>query len=318
MEKRHYNDLTGVAVADAAPKNLSGAVDMFNTSVDHVVTTEIGPCVVRVCGDTSAPLAVVTSHELGLDPESTFGNWIHHPLMSPIHKHACWYHILLPGHALGAANVTFKYTLDDLAKQVAAVVAWFKLRQIVGVGCGVGGNILLRCIIGKMVRFKGVLLAGTIGSGQTWSAWGRSWLNPMGPGEAPLAGYEEDNLVTGFVGHSAASTDLAEILKGCLRARNPANVRLLQHVYENRDPIVDKATKRLKGLPVLFLVGYEFQDMPQATNMYDVMDASCSSYLKIPFAACLVHEQFPDQVAKAFKLFLQGAISDLTVALQTS
>lgn len=319
MEKRHYRELTGVAVADGASSSKNGTScrsHIFASGKEDIVKTDIGPCVVRVCGESSATLAIVTCHELGLDPESTFGNWIHHPSLVPVLKHSCWYHIVLPGHELGAADVVNTYTMDDLARQVQMVVQHYNLKTVVGVGCGVGGNVLLRYVINGYGAVNGLLLLGTIGSGQSWWTWGKSFISSFGPGTSVLAGYEEDYLVRGFVGWDKMNSDLAEILKGKVRARNPANLRRLQYVYENKNSIIDKAKLKLKGVPILFAVGYEFEQMYHATNMYDVMDPTVSSYMKIPYAACLVHEQVPDKLAKAFKLFVQGTVSSLTVPLQ--
>ena len=83
-------------------------------------------------------------------------------------------HITLPGqgprHHTLSSDLGYP-GLDSLARLTAAVLAHYKVTSCVGLGAGLGANILLRLGIQKKQMLDGLILLNTTAQTKGWSEW---------------------------------------------------------------------------------------------------------------------------------------------------
>ncbi|KAA0202275.1 hypothetical protein HAZT_HAZT004983, partial [Hyalella azteca] len=110
------------------------------------VETEHGPITIAVVGDTTKP-TIFTYHDLGLNHVTNFQSFFHYPDMRPLLGSFCVVSINAPGQEEGAPSLPQGYvypTMDELAGTVERVRAHLNVRSFIGLGVGLGANVLTR------------------------------------------------------------------------------------------------------------------------------------------------------------------------------
>ena len=83
-------------------------------------------------------------------------------------------HLTLPGQGFGAGTLSsdFSYpSLDSLARLTAAVLAHYRVTSCVGLGAGLGANVLLRLGIQNNKVLDGVILLNATAQTKGWTEW---------------------------------------------------------------------------------------------------------------------------------------------------
>ncbi|KAL5082405.1 hypothetical protein RYX36_010826 [Vicia faba] len=89
-------------------------------------------------------------------------------------RNFCIYHIDAPGHELGADVISSDEPLlcvDDLADQVAEVLDFFGLREVMRMGVTAGAYILTLFAMKYKERVLGLILVSPICKGPSWTEW---------------------------------------------------------------------------------------------------------------------------------------------------
>ncbi|KAL5073310.1 hypothetical protein RYX36_012294, partial [Vicia faba] len=89
-------------------------------------------------------------------------------------RNFCIYHIDAPGHELGADVISSDEPLlcvDDLADQVAEVLDFFGLREVMCMGVTAGAYILTLFAMKYKERVLGLILVSPICKGPSWTEW---------------------------------------------------------------------------------------------------------------------------------------------------
>ena len=131
-------------VALQSPLNRTLVKDEAYT--EEVVETDYGSVTVAIKGDRAKP-AILTYHDLGLTYISNFQALFNYPDMAEVMQNFCIFHVNAPGQEDGAPILPedFAYpNMDDLAEQVNDVINHFAVVRYVGIGIGMGSNILIR------------------------------------------------------------------------------------------------------------------------------------------------------------------------------
>ncbi|XP_065561534.1 protein NDRG3-like isoform X2 [Artemia franciscana] len=113
------------------------------------VGTQWAEVLVAIQGDRRKP-ALMTYHDLGLNHITNFQAFFNYAGMEDILSVFCVYHVNAPGQEEGCQTLPegFAYpTMDELAEQLVEVLTHFQIPSIVGLGVGVGGNVLARLAI---------------------------------------------------------------------------------------------------------------------------------------------------------------------------
>jgi hypothetical protein len=106
--------------------------------------TNFGPALVAIQGDRSKP-AIFTYHEAGVNYVTCFGIFLKSLEVSDLLQYFCVYHVTAPGQQRGAPLWSGSYpNITNLAEQVFEVVRHYKLSYLVGLGVGLGANVLAR------------------------------------------------------------------------------------------------------------------------------------------------------------------------------
>jgi protein NDRG1 len=95
--------------------------------------------------------------------------------MREILTHFCVFHVNAPGQEDSAHPLpeTFEYpTMDELAEQITDVLNHFSIVRYVGLGVGLGGNVLLRHALKYPERVDSLVLVNTLCTATGWIEWG--------------------------------------------------------------------------------------------------------------------------------------------------
>ncbi|KAK3268676.1 hypothetical protein CYMTET_22832 [Cymbomonas tetramitiformis] len=135
-------------MSEAGVSLCAGALGIDGEAVN--VSTPHGPISVTVSGDRSKS-ALITYHDVGLNHRSCFqGLLLCSGASSLLANNFCIYHIDAPGHednSGGVAKTALPLTTDKLADQVASVVEYFGLKELILLGVGAGAYILTKYAI---------------------------------------------------------------------------------------------------------------------------------------------------------------------------
>ena len=94
--------------------------------------------------------------------------------MAEVLQHFCVFHLNAPGQEEGAAPIpeSQEYpSMDDLAEQVSEVLNHFSVVRYIGIGVGLGGNVLLRHALQYPERVDSMMLVNTPSSAPGWTEW---------------------------------------------------------------------------------------------------------------------------------------------------
>ena len=83
-------------------------------------------------------------------------------------------HITLPGQGPGAVTLSTDLgppSLDSLARLTASVLGHYNVTSCVGLGAGLGANVLLRLGIQNNKILDGIILLNATAQGKGWTEW---------------------------------------------------------------------------------------------------------------------------------------------------
>ena len=142
--------------------------------IEEVVETEHGQVTVAIKGDRSKP-TILTYHDLGLNYISNFQALFNFPDMAEVVQNFCVMHVNAPGQEDGAPILSedFAYpNMDDLAEQVNDVINHFAVVRYIGIGVGMGANILIRHALKYPERVDSLMVINGGCTAPGWIEWG--------------------------------------------------------------------------------------------------------------------------------------------------
>ncbi|KAK3441811.1 hypothetical protein EUGRSUZ_B01699 [Eucalyptus grandis] len=141
---------------------------------EHAVKTSKGSVSVFVCGDQEKP-ALITYPDVALNYVSCFQGLFFCPDAASLLLHNfCIYHIDAPGHELGADVISSDapiLSVDDLADQIAEVLDFFGLKEVLCLGVTAGAYILTLFSLKYKERVLGLILVSPICKAPSWTEW---------------------------------------------------------------------------------------------------------------------------------------------------
>ncbi|KAI8547130.1 hypothetical protein RHMOL_Rhmol07G0171300 [Rhododendron molle] len=155
----------------------SVSVDMEMISVsgkEHLIKTGRGSISVAMFGDPDKP-ALVTYPDVALNYTSCFQGLFCCPeAFSLLLHNFCIYHISPPGHEFGAAIIKPSDpvpSVDDLAEQIAEVLDFFRVDEVMCMGVAAGAYILSLFAIKHTERVLGLILISPLCKAPSWTEW---------------------------------------------------------------------------------------------------------------------------------------------------
>ncbi|CBI34199.3 hypothetical protein PVL29_018269 [Vitis rotundifolia] len=278
-----------------------------------VVKTSKGSISVFVCGDQEKP-ALITYPDVALNYMSCFQGLFFCPDAASLLLHNfCIYHIDAPGHELGADVISSDVPLlsvDDLADQVAEVLDFFGLKEVLCLGVTAGAYILTLFAMKYKERVLGLILVSPVCKAPSWTEWlyNKVLLNLLYfygmcgvLKECLLQRYFSKELRCGLHG---AESDIIQSCRRLLDERQSLNVmRFLQAINERQD--LTESLKRLQCKTLIF-VGESSPFHAESVHMSAKMDRKSSVLVEIQACGSLVTEEHPYAMLIPIELFLMG------------
>lgn len=285
---------------------------------EEVVVTAKGSVTVAWKGDRTKP-AMVTYHDLGLNHVSNFQAFFNYPGVAEILPYFCVFHINAPGQEEGAEKLAddFVYpSMDELAEQVNEVINHFAVVTYVGIGVGLGANVLIRHAAQYPERVDSLLLINATCSAPGWIEWGYqkrnvNHLRQHGVTQAVLdylvwhhfGDYAEDrahdlvHMYKNYFNNDIQASNLAKLTEQFIW-RTGLNLQRENNIEERGDASTLK-------VPVLNMVGAYSPFVEETVVLNGKLNPANTNWMKIQDAA-MVLEETPETVSVAFRLFLQG------------
>ncbi|KAF9618772.1 hypothetical protein IFM89_002640 [Coptis chinensis] len=225
----------------------------------------------------------------------------------------CIYHIDAPGHEFGAPGIPSDVsllTMDDLADQVAEVLDFFGLKEVLCLGVTAGAYILTLFAMKYRERVRGLILVSPLCKAPSWTEWfyNKVMLNLLYfygicgvLKECLLQRYFSKEIRCGMHG---AESDIVQACRRLLDERQSLNVmRFLQATNERRD--LTDSLKKLKCKTLIF-VGESSPFHSEAVHMSTQMDSKNTALVEVQACGSLVTEEHPYAMLVPIEFFLMG------------
>lgn len=307
-------ELKALAIEDPIERSLSKSNDYTETYVE----TGTGRVLVAHTEQeiTNNRPVLVTYHDLGLNYVSNYQAFFNFPDFKEISSGFAIFHINAPGQEDGAATLAADYeypSMEQLAEQVQEVLNHFKIVKYIGVGVGLGANVLTRHALSYPERVECMMLVNTCTTKAGWVEWGYQKRNISHMRTTGITQTVLDYLLWHHLGddNNIRAHDLLQVYKDYFSHNvNAANLAPLVEQYIWRTDINltrDISEKNTIQAPVLNLVGIHAAAaiIDETVTFNGRLTPTKANWIKIQEAAMIL-EETPDKVTQALRLFLQG------------
>ncbi|KAL1340004.1 hypothetical protein AAHE18_U085700 [Arachis hypogaea] len=280
---------------------------------EFTVKTSKGSVSVLVCGDQEKP-ALITYPDVALNYVSCFQGLLFCPEAASLLLHNfCIYHIDAPGHELGADVISSDEPLlcvDDIADQVAEVLDFFGLKEVLCLGVTAGAYILTLFAMKYKERVLGLILVTPICRAPSWAEWlyNKVLMNLLYfygmcslLKECLLQRYFSKELRGSVQG---AESDIILTCRRLLDERQSLNVmRFLQAINVRQD-----LTEGLKNLQckTLIFAGESSPFHDESVYMSTKIDRKICALVEVQACGSLVTEEHPNSMIFPLECFLMG------------
>ncbi|XP_065913137.1 protein NDRG3-like isoform X2 [Dysidea avara] len=259
-------------------------ISLVDNNRMEYVATGYGDVSVTIQGDENCP-AIVTYHDVVCNHEICFEALFGLSEMVRLFHLFCWYHIDAPGQETSAQRITGESypTMTELAEQVNTVVNHFNLQQFIGIGVGVGANILSRVAMMYPAKVGGLVLVNLSPTAVSWAD--PEWLIQKNPSQ---------------VGNAT----LLEIFWGYLCCCDLNNTSYLMESHTKRSSIAQDMVEMIK-CPCLFVMGRNSYYKDDVFQIAAQLDKTKTTVLQMESDGLLL-EDAVEAFFTALKLFVQG------------
>ncbi|XP_059439541.1 protein NDL1-like isoform X1 [Corylus avellana] len=281
-----------------------------------VVKTSKGSISVFVSGDQEKP-ALITYPDVGLNYMSCFQGLFFCPDAASLLLHNfCIYHIDAPGHEslqVGADSISSDvplFSVDDLADQVAEVLDYFGLKEVLCLGVTAGAYVLTLFAMKYPERVLGLILVSPLCKAPSWTEWlyNKVLLNLLYfygmcgvLKECLLQRYFSKELRCGVHG---TESDIIHAFRRLLDERQSLNVmRFLQAINGRHD--LTKGLTKLQCKTLIF-VGDSSEFHAESVYMSAKMGRKSCALVEVQACGSLVTEEHPYAMLIPIEFFLMG------------
>ena len=285
--------------------------------------------------------AIITLHDLGLNHCSNFQvkldliqfvlyllfqSFFNCSAMHSILTKFCIYHITAPGQQPGATDIPAQSSypnMDQLSEVVECVCQHYSVSHCVGLGVGMGANVLVRLASRRQKLIDGLIVINCNSQTSGWMEWAYHKVNMKAIKKGRrLPDSVVDYLVWHHLGSIGKEKGSGHVCPAAMYRQyfqtevNPANLAHLLQSYVNRSDLNitrDKSSsEKIKPgapatlqVPVLNIVGDRSPHVEATVTLNSRLDPAKCTWMKIRDAGMVLEEQ-KEKVAEAIGLFLQG------------
>ncbi|RWS26562.1 Protein NDRG3-like protein [Leptotrombidium deliense] len=303
----------------ASPLIASPSISADMCCKEELIDTRFGPLLVARQGadHLKGKPIILTYHDIGFNYLANFEEFFNFPDNKILLHSFAVVHINAPGQHMDRLPADYIYpTIEQLTAQIQDVIDYFQIKTFVGIGQGLGANLLSRFALLNPNAVDGLLLLNPTFGTSSWSEWFyqrknvRVLLNENDSSLLPQI--VQDYFLWYHFGRESAERDDAsrnviEIFRGFYRGMslNSYNLGLLIESYLKRTPIAIERNGLNFKCQVLVMSGSLSPHVDETLSVISRLDPKHSSWLKLNGCAMVLEEK-PDKVAEAFRLFLQG------------
>ncbi|CAK9232303.1 unnamed protein product [Sphagnum troendelagicum] len=281
----------------------------------YQVPTASGPISVVVCGDQDKP-ALLTYPDVGLNYVSCFEGLFSDPEASSVLYHNfCIYHVDALGHEvsilfyLACAPDQPSLSVDDLADQLAEVLDFFGLDEVIGLGVTGGAYILTHFALKYRERALGLILVSPLCQTPSWTEWiyNKAIINLLY--FCGMSGFVKDTFLQRYFSQEARTTpgagpDVIMTYRRHLDDVPSRNVmRYMQAINQRVD--LSERVKKLK-CRTLIIVGEHSPFHHEALHLSTQMHKRYNALIEVQACGSLVTEEQPHAMFVPMELFLMG------------
>uniref|UniRef100_H3CPP9 NDRG family member 2 n=1 Tax=Tetraodon nigroviridis TaxID=99883 RepID=H3CPP9_TETNG len=303
--------LTGQADAKVGHTH-SPLMILLDQGQEHSIETPHGVVHVTLhgTGATRRP-AILTVHDVGQESKSCFSTLFKFEEMQEIVKNFTLIHVDTPGQEEGAAAYPAGYqypSMETIAEMIPAVLQFFNVRTVIGVGVGAGAYILSKFTLANPDSVEGLVLVNIDIQARGWIDWAAQKLSSV------TSSLTEQILTHLFSQEElSANTDLVQSHRDRIsKASNLVNIELLWKTYNSRRDLNIERNSAFNSspvvlrCPVMLVVGDQAPYEDAAVECNSKMDPTTTSFLKMADAGGQPQLTQPAKLTEAFKYFIQG------------
>lgn len=281
---------------------------------EYMVPTSFGHISVTVCGDQDKP-ALVTYPDVGLNYLSCFEGLFSCPEASSVlFFNFCIFHINPPGHEIGASQSDSELSslsVDDLADQVAEVLDYFGLEEVIGMGVTGGAYVLSLFACKYTERALGLILVSPLARSPSWTEWLHNQAMISLLYFCGMTEFVKQRFIQRYfsseVRDAAASVGGTDLLATIRRVmddgRSESIMHYLQAIHHRQD-----LTESLRNLKcrTLILVGDQSPFHQEALHISEAMNKRYNALIEVEGCGSIVTEERPQSMLVPIELFLTG------------
>ncbi|GFP98642.1 pollen-specific protein sf21 [Phtheirospermum japonicum] len=298
---------------------------------EHIVQTGCGSVSVTVLGDQDKP-ALITYPDLALNYISCFQGLFYCPEAFSLFLHNfCIYHISPPGHELGASVAgpdEPSLSVDDLADQIAEILDYFGVGEVMCLGVTAGAYILTLFAMKYSQRVMGLILVSPLCETPTWSEWLYNKVMSNLLYMCGMCGLAKDLLLLRYFSKGVRGSvdvpesDIAQSCRRLLGERQSPNVLrfleaingyvlsrrlrgcLVEDLGSGRQDITE-GLRKLKCRSLIF-VGENSPFHYESLHMTSKLDRRFSALVEVQACGSMVTEEQPEAMLIPLEYFLMG------------
>lgn len=307
-----------ISLSDTVPQEFSCHTESVRISSPHgqleVIREGITSC--------HAP-AIITFHDLGLNHITNYKKLFESQSMGLVLSHFTIYHVNAPGQEPGAAPMMddLMYpSIEELSESVEYICHHFGIVSFVGIGSGLGSNVLIRLGKRRPKLIEGLILFNGDNKSAGLMEWGKNVVNIKYLTKAPsIPPSVVEFLIQYHLGSSASERcpRLTESYRQYFQNHlQPNNLLKILQSYNNRNTVklardiaangktILGANRSLK-MTCLNMVGEYSPHLDETVGFNGRLDPEKCTWMKLNDASMIVVEQ-TEKVSQAIILFLQG------------
>lgn len=282
--------------------------------IEEKVPTAFGNIKVSIYGNRRMH-PIVTFHDLGMDSESNFQNFFQFGSVAEFSEKFCVYNINALGQEMDAAALrdSCPYpSMDDMAVQMENVIEHFGIKHFIGLGIGVGANVMMRYTLKHEAKLDALILINLVGSAAGWIEWGYEKANISYLRSTGMTSFTVDYLMWHHFGKRLDDYNpdlIREYRVHFQNLPNPRNLAYFIESYLQRTPLQFSRfgdNGPIIKTPILQIVGSGSPFVSDSVEVNARLDPANSSWMKISDSCGLVLDDKPEKVTEAIILFLQG------------
>mmetsp|Transcript_30703 Transcript_30703/g.77029 ORF Transcript_30703/g.77029 Transcript_30703/m.77029 type:complete len:348 (-) Transcript_30703:71-1114(-) len=298
--------MAAVVVDEPYASSSSGSIA---SETVHRVLTTYGFVQAYTVGDVQQDTVLLTYHDIGLDHTSCFAAFLQHPGIRAALGHFAVLHIDAPGqeeNATPLSNDSSFVTCQQMAEQVIEVCRTLRVSRVVGLGLGLGGNILLRAALLAPSLVSGLILVGPTAQSSGWAEWIYQGIGTYTLSWFGITTRVLDQLCARYLPDTALQEhpDRYAELRHTIASKQPINLMKFIQANSHKTPIEDQLSK-VRCPSILFVGEYSYYG-DDTLLVFSKLRPELSELVQLRSHAHLLTDEAPHHMSQPLALFVAG------------